>query len=75
MVVKEHICLPIPRNKDLFEIKVWCRKYLNGRTKIKYHRKYNRKTKRWGRDYDRRPMIRFLDDADAVAFKIQWTEG
>lgn len=75
MVVKEHIRLPIPSNKNLDEVKAWCRKYLNDRIKIKYHRKYNPETGKWGRDYDRRPMIRFLNDADAVAFKLQWTEG
>jgi len=74
MAVKEYIRLPIPSNKEIAEVKAWCRKYLNNRVKIKYHRKYNPKTGKWGRDYDRRPMIRFLDDADAVAFKIQWTE-
>lgn len=74
MVIKEHIRLPIPRSKELSEVKAWCRKYLNGRTKIKYHRKCDPKTGKWGRDYNRSPMIRFLDDADALAFKIQWTE-
>ncbi len=74
MVIKEHIRLPIPNNKEIAEVKAWCREYLNGRTKIKYHRKRDPITGKWGRDYDRRPMIRFLNDADALAFKIQWTE-
>ena len=74
MDVKEHVRLPIPDGVEIDEIKAWCRKWLNDRVKIKYHRKYDPTTGKWGRDYNREPVLRFSNDADAVAFKIQWTE-
>lgn len=41
MDVRKHIRLPIPDGVEIDEIKAWCRKWLNDRVKIKYHRKYD----------------------------------
>jgi len=74
MDVKKHVRLPIPDGADIHEIKAWCRKWLNDRVKIKYYRIQDSRTGKWKRDHNRRPVLRFINDADAVAFKIQWTE-
>ena len=54
------------------KIRKWCRNNLNGRVKIKYFRKYDPKKKKWVRDHEKPPVYRFSDDADAMAFKLQW---
>jgi len=74
MDVKEHIRLPIPDSVEISEIRDWCKKWLNNRVKIKYHRIKDPETGKWKRDYNREPVLRFSNETDAVAFKIQWTE-
>lgn len=74
MDVKEHVRLPIPDGVELGEIRDWCKRWLNDRVKIKYHRTKDRKTGKWGRDLFKEPVLRFRNEGDAVAFKLYWTE-
>lgn len=62
--------LPLP-NAELEDIRAWCKKFLNGRIKLKYYKKQNRNGK-WVRDYTRTPVIRFTNKTDIIAFKLRW---
>lgn len=65
--------VPLPKGKSVEELREWCNDNLNGRVRLAYLKKYNKRKKKWVRDYTQRKMFRFVDDSDAMAFKLKWT--
>ena len=62
----------IPQGKNIEQMRAWCKKNLSGRVKVTYRRKYNEQKKKWVRAG--KPMFRFKEDSDALAFKLIWVE-
>lgn len=65
----------LPLGQNVEQMRAWCKKNLNGGFKVTYHRKYNEKKKKWGRDYKKGIMLRFREEGDALAFKLIWLES
>ena len=72
MKTKPQYRVPLPKDKTVDELREWCKKNLNGRVRLAYLKKYDKRKKKWVRDYTRGQTFRFVDDGDAMAFKLKW---
>lgn len=63
----------IPRDKNIEQMRAWCKKNLSSKVKVTYRRKYDEQKKKWVRTGE--PMFRFKEDSDALAFKLIWVEA